>query len=119
MRLIEPVRRIVHLTMAVPLLPENLISTGFLLVVREAIREGNYIYAMVRPYLQDIQRIWIRSARQRRRICVHGSAQRTNNACESHNRMLRNLLTPHPNIFIFIGMVTDVVNMLLSITSFV
>ncbi|KAE8738407.1 hypothetical protein FOCC_FOCC016113 [Frankliniella occidentalis] len=101
MREIDQVRRIVRLTMALPLLPRNHIRIGFRLIVQEARNEGQYIFNIVADFLNYVHNNWILSDVRIRRMCVFNSEQRTNNACESNNRDLRRILGNHPNIFLF------------------
>lgn len=103
MRTIPEIRFIIRLTLALALLPENLIILGFKVILRYARDEGNYIFRLVKPYLLYIWRNWVVREWRRRRMTVYGSAQRTNNVCESHNRMLRNAVGTHANIYMFLG----------------
>jgi len=91
------------MTMAVPLLPRDLMRMGLLVIRQEAIDEGNYIHQLVEPYLGYIYRSWIRSDRTRTTLCVYGSSLRTNNANESQNHALNKAVGVHPNIYGFIG----------------
>ena len=102
MRRIQEVRQIIRLTLGLAVLPENMIVRGFRVLLQHARAEGNYIFNIVRPYLMYINTYWISRPWRRRRMCVHGSSQRTNNACESHNRQLRTTVGLHPNIYDFI-----------------
>lgn len=101
--LIQPVRRIIRLTLGLPLLQEHQIVRGFNVILTEARDEGNYIFHIVRPYLNYVYRNWVAPHWRRSRMCVFGSAQRTNNVCESHNRMIREKVGTHPNVYTFIG----------------
>ena len=103
MRRIPEVRTIIRLTLALPLLPENHIILGFHTIMRHARDEGLYIFRIVRGYLLFIWRYWVSRPWRRRRMCVFGSCQRTNNVCECHNRMLREIVGTHPNLYAFIG----------------
>lgn len=102
MRNIPAVRRIVRLTMALPLLPERFIRTGMLTVVHEARDEGPYVYGLVSDFLHYVYRNWVRPQRRLQRMCVYGSHQRTNNANECHNHILRRTLGLHPDTYRFI-----------------
>lgn len=102
MRQIPEVRRIVRLTFGLGLLPEDLIVRGYMTILRHARDEGNYLYRMVHPFLVYVWTYWVSRQRTRCRMCVFGSQQRTNNACECHNRVLRQTVGTHPNIYAFI-----------------
>ncbi|KAK3925520.1 Pol polyprotein [Frankliniella fusca] len=101
MREIEQVRRIVRLTMALPLLPVRHIRRGFRLILETARDEGQYIFNILIDFLNYVNNNWILSDARLRRMCVFGSEHRTNNACETNNRDLRKVLGNHPNIFLF------------------
>jgi len=82
MRNIEEVRFIIRLTLALPLLPENLIVQGYHVVLTHAVNEGNFVYRQVLPFLQFVYTYWVSRPWRRRRMTVFGSQQRTNNCCE-------------------------------------
>lgn len=82
MRGIEEVRFIIRLSLALPLLPENLIVQGYFVVLRHARDEGNYIFRLVLPFLNYVYTYWVSRPWRRRRMTVFGSQQRTNNCCE-------------------------------------
>ena len=103
MRRIPEVRRIIRFTLALPLLPEDIIVRGFKPILQHARNEGNFIFRMVRPFLMFVWTYWVSRPWRRARMCVFGSAQRTNNVCEAHNSMLREVLGKHPNIYFFIS----------------
>lgn len=104
MREILEVRRIVRLSMALPLLPRCYMRRGLFVVIREARDEGNFIYQTVHPYLQYIWTSWIRPDRTCARLSVFGSSVRTNNNCESNNKALRLECGLNPSVYGFIGM---------------
>lgn len=103
MRRMEEVKRIIRLTMGLPLLPEDLIIDGFFVILRHSRNEGNYIHRLVKPYLTYVWRHWVSRPWRRRRMTVYGSRQRTNNACESQNKTLREEAGTHSNVYMFIG----------------
>lgn len=104
MRRIPEVRRIIRYTLALPLLPENLIMQGFRVIMQHARDEGNFIFRIVQPFLRYIWRNWVSRPWRRTRMSVFGSYQRTNNVCESHNRTLREAVGTHQNLYSFIGL---------------
>ncbi|KAK3919969.1 Ribonuclease HII [Frankliniella fusca] len=103
MRNIEEVRRIIRLTLGLALLPEPFIVDGYHVILNHAVGEGNYIYRMVLPYLRYVWRYWVSRPWRRARMCVHGSSQRTNNACESQNKVLREECGIHSNVYMFLA----------------
>ncbi|KAJ1521839.1 hypothetical protein ONE63_003474 [Megalurothrips usitatus] len=96
MRNIPEVGRIIRLTFALGLLPPNDILLGFRAILQHARDEGNYIFNQVHPYLMYIWRYYVSRPWMRERMSVFGSAQRTNNVCESHNRTLHQQVHTHP-----------------------
>lgn len=88
---------------AIPLLPERHLMRGYLIVLNVALQEGRMLFRLLRPFLAYVLRYWIRNDERRRWMSVHGSQHRTNNACESHNRVLNDLCGAHPNVYIFLS----------------
>ncbi|KAK3929153.1 Aspartate carbamoyltransferase [Frankliniella fusca] len=94
---------IVRLCCALPLLPQQLIQRGLIVIGFLAMNLGNEAYTTVRPHLHYIQQDWLNHPNRGRSLSVCGSIHRTNNASESNNRrMKRRIGTHHPNIFSFI-----------------
>jgi len=83
MRRIPEVRAIVRMTIALALLPDephdSYILRGFHIITRHAQDEGNYIFGIVQAFLQYVWTSWVGRPWLRRRMCVFGSLQRTNN----------------------------------------
>lgn len=102
MRRIPEVRRIIRLTFALGLLPVDMIVRGYHLILQHARLEGMYVFRMVRPFLVYVWDEWVSRPWRRARMSVFGSNQRTNNACESSNRALRQEVGTHPGIYAFI-----------------
>lgn len=98
------VRDIIRLACALPLLPQADIRQAFYIIVEEANRAGQGIGNIVRPFLLYVRDFWINDNSRLQWMSVHGSFHRTNNACESHNRVLRDLIGRHQNIFRFLGL---------------
>lgn len=103
MKRVVEVRKIIRLTMALALLPEDMILQGFQVIRTHARQEGRFIYRIVRPYLLYLWTNWVSRHWRRARMSVFGSSTRTNNACESQNRMLHKEVGTHPNVYLFIG----------------
>jgi len=103
MRRIEEVRFIIKLTMGLPLLPEEYVVRGYRVILQHALNEGAYIYRIVGPYLTYVWRSWVSRPWRRARMVVHNSRQRTNNACESQNKVLNDEAGTHSNTFNFLG----------------
>lgn len=103
MRAFQEIREVIQLSIALPLLPENLMVLGYKIVVAFARRQGLLVLRRVRPFLLYLATYWIKRRWMRRRLCVYGSKQRTNNASESMNRCLRDTVGVHPGVYKFIG----------------
>ncbi|KAK3921439.1 DNA excision repair protein ERCC-6-like 2 [Frankliniella fusca] len=105
----HPYKRFVKLCCALPLLPLRYIRRGFELIVQEARQFGPGIYRRIRPFFAYVMRQWVGHPIRRRWICVFGSEHRTNNTCESHNRMLKNFVkVAHPSVYQFISALISV-----------
>lgn len=103
MRNVDEYRRLIRIACALPLLPQRYIYRGLVLLTREAMAEGRAFYQRLRPFLLYLHRNWVGHHHRRLWMCVHGSEHRTNNAVESHNKLLKLLMGAHPSIYIFIG----------------
>ncbi|KAK3929514.1 Granzyme-like protein 2, partial [Frankliniella fusca] len=100
---IPEVRRIFELYCSLPLLPVENIRDGYLIVLQESRNEGRAIFRICRQFSAYVLRSWIMDPDRLRWMSVHGSIHRTNNASESHNRTLKDTVTVHPNIYLFIN----------------
>lgn len=96
------IKALLKLCCALPLLPEEDIELGYRVIVLEAMNEGRAIYRLFKPFLMYLATYWITSEKRLRWMSVHGSFHRTNNASESHNKVLLNTLGVHANIYQFI-----------------
>lgn len=72
-RQVPEIRRIIRYSLALPLLPENLIVRGFRILMEYARGEGRFIFRIVRLYLMFIWRYWVSRHWRRARMCVFGS----------------------------------------------
>lgn len=101
---VEPYSTLVRCFCALALLPERYIRRGFIILVRETRTHGPRVYRRMRPFIAYVLRQWVGNRERRQWMCVYGSIHRSNNTCESHNRMLLNFVgVPHPNIYNFIA----------------
>ncbi|KAK3921644.1 Anthranilate--CoA ligase, partial [Frankliniella fusca] len=99
----HPYERLIKLCCALPLLPLNHIQRGFFLILRQARQAGHRVYNVMRPFFSYVWRNWVGNRLWCEWMCVFGSFHRTNNTCESHNRVLNNYVgVRHPNIYHFI-----------------
>ncbi|XP_026290929.1 uncharacterized protein LOC113215512 [Frankliniella occidentalis] len=99
----HPYERLVKLCCALALLPMRLIQRGFILILRQARQAGGRVYNRMRPFFAYVWRNWVGHPVRREWMCVFGSYHRTNNTCESHNRVLNNYVgIRHPNIYHFL-----------------
>lgn len=93
-------RSIVRSILALPLLPAALIDRGLQTLIVEATRGGYFLV------LQPLFNYWIDTwGRQRffQFLSVFGVAHRTNNVCESANRLLRSKTGAHrPGLWHFL-----------------
>lgn len=97
----EEVFRLVRMVCALPLLPSGRITEGLHIVGRRAIQKGKY--DLMGPFLQKIADTWLAPS-VLPLLSVHGSKDRTSNACESDNaEVARTVKAPHPNIYKFLG----------------
>ena len=98
------VKYILKLCCALALLPERYMMRGFRLIVREAHGFGRVVYRQVRDFLNYVLRSWLNNDVKRRWMCFFGSFHRTNNTCESCNKILNRIMgLAHPNVYNFIG----------------
>lgn len=92
----------VKMTMALPLLPANLISDG-ITAVTNSVTEYNINFTRFCTYLRTT---WANE-----NISVFQQSHRTNNAIESfHRSFFRIVGTPHPNVWIFIDNLKEMEN---------
>ncbi|KAK3911685.1 Volume-regulated anion channel subunit LRRC8E, partial [Frankliniella fusca] len=105
---IPEVRRIFEMYCALPLLPVDDIREGYLVVLQQSRNEGQAVFRICRRFSAYVLRYWVMDQDRLRWMSVHGSVHRTNNASESHNRTLKDRVTVHPNIYIFISKLLQV-----------
>ncbi|KAK3929544.1 UPF0251 protein [Frankliniella fusca] len=88
---------------AIALLPVEFFNVG-LNILKEKVLENDILMAfLLHPFFTYVERRWINNARRRNWMSLFESVERTNNSCESHNRMLRSAVGAHrPNVFLFI-----------------
>ena len=83
----------------------NLLSSRGLNIIKEDAREEDVRVAfLLQNFFQYVEDKWINDVNRRRWMAFYNSMFRTNNLCESHNRMLRNAVGAYrPNIYAFIN----------------
>jgi len=88
---------------AITLLPVQYFYVG-LGVIRDEAREDDIVVAyLLRNFFTYVEQKWIRNRTRRRWMNLFKSTERTNNLCESHNKMLRKAVGAYrPNIWAFI-----------------
>ena len=102
-RYLPELMNLIRKACAISLLPTRYFLTGLRLVRNEA-RETDIITAyLLEPFFDYVQERWINNANRRRWMSMFNSMHRTNNCCESHNKMLRKAVGAYrPNIYAFI-----------------
>lgn len=92
-----------HLAAAICLLPRRYFMVGLRCLRDAAFEEDIRIAFLLAPFFDYVERRWIRNPVRRRWMTLFRSDYRTNNACETHNRMLRTKVGAYrPNVFLFI-----------------
>lgn len=88
---------------AIALLPRRYFRVGLQILRDAALEEDVAIAYLLRPFFTYVEQKWINNPNRRRWMSFYGAQYRTNNACETHNRMLRSKVGAHrPNIYVFI-----------------
>ena len=91
-------------------LMKSFCSLALLRFIRRGFRllqYGGRVYGRMRPFLEYLNRRWVAHPVRRPWMCVYGSVHRTNNTCESHNRVLKDFTRiPRPSIYNFIGLLS-------------
>lgn len=88
---------------AVALLPNNLFEDG-VRVVKDSARAHNIVIAwLLDPFMDYILEKWINNPVRNQWMNLYRARHRTNNSCETHNRMLKNKVGAYrPNVYMFI-----------------
>lgn len=87
----------------ISLLPRRYFMTGLRCIKTEAYEEDIRIAFLLDPFFDYVENKWIRSPVRRKWMSLYKSEYRTNNSCETHNRMLRAKTGAYrPNVFLFI-----------------
>ncbi|XP_034246305.1 uncharacterized protein LOC117648159 [Thrips palmi] len=88
---------------AISLLPRRYFLVGLRCLRNAALQEDIRMAYLLDPFFDYVEQKWIRTPSRRRWMCLYKSEIRTNNSCETHNRMLRNKTGAYrPNVFLFI-----------------
>ena len=94
-------RSLLRSFLAIPLLPHNMMHRAFFILVRLAFNQG-LLYALL-SFLSYFWTTWMTGFRYHT-LSVYGQYNRTNNACEAANCMLRRLTGPHhPSLWHFLS----------------
>lgn len=100
----EPYSTLMRCFCALALLPNRFIRRGYRILVRETRRHGLRVYRNMRQFMSYVLRRWVAHRERREWMCVFGSHHRSNNTCESHNKMLSNFIgVLHPNVYNFLS----------------
>ena len=102
-RAVPAVLVLIRQACAIALLPQALFNEA-LNILRDKARNENVVAAyLLWPFFQYVEDKWLNVNYRRRWMAFYKAAHRTNNACETHNRMLRTAVGAYrPNIFLFI-----------------
>ncbi|KAK3908301.1 Cytoplasmic protein NCK2 [Frankliniella fusca] len=88
---------------AISLLPRQYFMVGLRCLKDAAFEEDIRVSFLLEPFFDYVEERWIRNAVRRRWMTLFESEYRTNNSCETHNRMLRNKVGAYrPNVYLFI-----------------
>jgi len=96
----ENARRIVRLSLAIPLAPPG----RLILALNEVIMEARRLHLqdLFRDFFNYLRATWIEGVVQQI-LCVFGVRHRTNNAAEAHHRNINSRVVRRPNVWRFIG----------------
>lgn len=98
---VQALRSLLRAFTAIPLLPPHLLDRGFRALVQESIRRN--LFQLLLPFMYYFMKTWLLGWR-RDTVSVFEQADRTNNAGESANRMLRRRTGPHhPSLWKFMS----------------
>ncbi|KAJ1526453.1 hypothetical protein ONE63_009587 [Megalurothrips usitatus] len=87
----------------ISLLPTRYVTVALHLIKKDTLKKCPITAALLYPFFEYVEKNWIRNANRMQWMCFYKSLHRTNNACESHHRTLRNAIGAYrPNIFSFI-----------------
>jgi len=93
----------VRMACAIALLPRRLFRVGLRVIKEEAFQDDILIRYLLEPFFTYVEDKWINNPNRREWMSLYKRRYRTNNACESHNRMLRKKVGAYrPNVFLFI-----------------
>ena len=93
-------RSLVRSTLAIPLLPQRFMARGLASLIREANAAG--LINILQPFFNYMIDTWM-SPTFFRSLSVYGIRHRTNNVCESANKILRSFTGAHrPSLWHFI-----------------
>ncbi|KAK3910410.1 Tryptophan 2,3-dioxygenase, partial [Frankliniella fusca] len=88
---------------AISLLPRQFFAPGLAVLRAGSLEEDQLLAYLLRPFFQCVEDKWINNRNRNRWMSLFNSEYRTNNACETVNRMLRRKTGAYrPNVFLFI-----------------
>jgi hypothetical protein len=88
---------------AIALLPKRFFRVGLGVLKTEAFNTDILVAYLLEPFFQYVEEKWINNVTRRCWMSLFLSMHRTNNCCESHNKMLRKRVGAYrPNVFKFI-----------------
>ncbi|KAG8148329.1 uncharacterized LOC118071483 [Chelonus insularis] len=100
------VQDILSLTWVLPLLPVKHFSTAIEIYKKKANQVEPEYQDSVNEFIDYLEKQWLRIAEI---VSLWGSPTRTNNICESFNRCLSQRLGSHPNVFVFIEKLMNII----------
>lgn len=106
----DHVRHLLQKFMALPLLPSDQIEECFQILNNDHVPNATPVLARkLQQFKRYLERFWIRKI-QPQRMSVHGLDRRSNNTVESFHSMLkRKIKSPHPNLFVFLENVNNII----------
>ncbi|KAE8745172.1 hypothetical protein FOCC_FOCC008238 [Frankliniella occidentalis] len=103
MRHFPDIKKVLMKAVAISLLPSQYFERALQIIKGDIRRRNAVVYYLMRGFFNYVNDEWIANNRRRGWMCFFNKADRTNNACESHNRMLHNKVGAHrPNVWQFI-----------------
>lgn len=87
----------------IALLPPDLFEDALGILRDESFEEDVVLWHLLTPFFNYVQERWITNVARKEWMSCFNSEHRTNNSCETHNRMLRKKVGAYrPNVFLFI-----------------
>lgn len=95
---------IIRKACCIALLPRRFFADGLQILKDEAMDTHYVIAYLLIPFFEYVERRWLNNAYRRRWMSLFNVEHRTNNSCETQNRMLRAAVGAYrPNIYTFLA----------------